>query len=105
MTEFALPKLRARRRKIKPPHPFWWVIVALFGIDLVALAVDVGQVLTDDHPASNLLWGGAFGCWAAYFWPAVKKPHAPLACELDWRLRASAWGCTIAACVVGACGA
>jgi hypothetical protein len=65
---------RARRRKIRPPHPNWWFAVLMVSLSLVTIASDTAA--GDINGAVVVRF--AVQCWIAYvYWPALAHPQRP----------------------------
>jgi hypothetical protein len=72
----ALP--RARRRKIRPPHPLWFVAVAFVAEALLLLGLTIAHVARLDLTLHAAVAVVSASIAVQVWWPVIRRPYKPL---------------------------
>jgi hypothetical protein len=82
----ALPRVRTRRKRIRPPHPVWYLAVAVILISLYAIVNDVTHLLGPSRVPSDALLALVSACWVFCWWPPFTHPYEPPPVDPRWWL-------------------
>lgn len=74
----ALPRARVRRRKIRPPHPWWFIAVANVAASLLVVAQYVAKSATGSVGLHAAIVIASGVCQAWVYWPAIRSPYKPV---------------------------
>jgi hypothetical protein len=68
---------RARRRKIRPPHPLWFIAVAFVADALLLLGISIAHIARLDLMPHTAIAAVASIVAVQVWWPVIRQPYKP----------------------------